>query len=313
MTTMTAGDKVFVAGGRGLVGSAIRRHLAARGFKNILAPSHEELDLAVASEVDSYFERNRPDYVFLAAAKVGGIKANSTYPADFIRENLLIELNIIHAAYRFFVKKLLFLGSSCIYPKLAPHPISEEALLTGKLEETNIAYATAKIAGIVMCQAYNRQFGTRFISAMPTNLYGVGDSYHPENSHVIPGMLHKFHQAKVARAPSVTLWGTGRPLREFLLSDDLAEACVFLMENLEDDRPVNIGSGEEVSIAQLAELIANVTDYRGRIDYDASYPDGTPRKILDSRRIREMGWKPSIPLATGLKIAYEDFLGRSGV
>jgi GDP-L-fucose synthase len=301
-------DKIFVAGHRGLVGSAIVRRLQSSGYENLALRSRQELDLEDQAGVFRFFEEERPDYVFFAAAKVGGILANSTYPADFIRDNLAVELNVIEAAYRARVKKLLFLGSSCIYPKLAPQPIKEEYLLTGELEPTNEWYAIAKIAGIKLCQAYNQQYGTRFISAMPTNLYGPNDNFDLQTSHVLPALLRKFHEAKENGAPEVVVWGSGRPRREFLHVDDLADACVYLMEHHEGSEIVNVGVGEDVSIRELAELIRDVVGYEGELVFDASKPDGTPRKLLDVSRIRGLGWAATIPLREGVEQTYDWYL-----
>jgi GDP-L-fucose synthase len=317
----TSDARVFVAGHRGLVGSAIVRRLSADGFTSIVTRSREELDLLDQTAVHRFFKEEQIDFVFMAAAKVGGIHANATQQADFLYENLALATNVIHAAAEGQVDKLLFLGSSCIYPKHAEHPIREDSLLTGPLEPTNEGYAIAKIAGLKLCEMYHRQYGKRFISAMPTNLYGPGDDFHPEHSHVVPGMLRRFHEARSAGVPpagprasrrreqpdaqAVTVWGTGKPLREFLHVDDLAAACVRLMEAYEEAQHINIGSGEEVSIAQLAEKIAEVTGYRGGIRYDSDKPDGTMRKLLDSTRIRALGWKPEIDMPTGLKQTYD--------
>jgi len=300
--------KIYVAGHKGLVGSAIVRNLKSRGFNNLLFADHKDLDLTNQNDVGEFICYNRPDYIFLCAAKVGGIYANNTFPADFIYSNLQIQTNIIHWAYEFDVKKLLFLGSSCIYPKFAPQPMKEEYLLSGPLEPTNAPYAIAKIAGILMCQSYNRQNGTDFISVMPTNLYGPGDNYHPMNSHVLPALIRRFHEAKIQNLPEVTIWGTGQATREFLYSDDLADACVFLMEKYSGNEIVNIGSGEEVLIEVLAQAVKLVVDYKGHIIFDPSKPDGTPRKLIDSSKINSMGWSPKIPLIEGLKLAYSDFL-----
>ena len=305
---MNKDSKIFIAGHRGMVGSAITRKLKNDGFNNIITRSSDELDLRQQQATSDFFKKEKPEFVFLAAAKVGGIVANNTYRADFLYDNLLIESNIIHAAYQQQVKKLLFLGSSCIYPKLAPQPLKEEYLLTGLLEPTNEPYAIAKITGIKLCEAYRDQYGCNFISAMPTNLYGEGDNYHLQNSHVIPGMLHKFHDAKVNNAPFVELWGTGSPLREFMYVDDLAEASVFLMQNYDDKLFVNVGTGEELSIKDLANLIREVVGYEGEIRFDSTKPDGTPRKLMDSTRIHNMGWKHRVSLKDGLKKAYEFFL-----
>lgn len=297
---MDKAAKIYVAGHRGLVGSAIVRKLKAEGYDNLLLRTHAELDLTSQAAVNDFFAAERPEYVFLAAAKVGGIHANATYPADFIRDNLQIQTNVIDAAYRNGCQKLLFLGSSCIYPKLCPQPIKEEYLLTGPLEPTNEWYAIAKIAGIKMCQAYRRQYGFNAISAMPTNLYGPGDNYHPENSHVIPALIRRFHEAKVSGAESVTIWGTGKALREFLHVDDMADACLFLMLHYDGEQHVNVGSGEEVSIMELAQLIAEAVGFDGHIVTDASKPDGTPKKMLDGKLIASLGWHRAVSLRGGL-------------
>ena len=300
--------KIYVAGHRGLVGSAIVRNLQSKGYTNILTQTHEELELVNQAAVEAYFDKSRPDYVFLAAAKVGGIFANNTYPAEFAYSNLQIQNNLVNSSYRFGVTKLMFLGSSCIYPKFAPQPIREDALLSGHLEETNKAYALAKIAGIIMCQSYNRQYGTNFISVMPTNLYGPHDNYHPQNSHVLPALIRRFHEAKITQSPTVTIWGTGVALREFLYSDDLADACVFLMNHYDDSEIINIGSGSEISIRELAHLVQEAVGYPGKIVFDTAKPDGTPRKLLDSSKLNKLGWKPAMSLKEGLKISYADFL-----
>jgi GDP-L-fucose synthase len=300
--------KIYIAGLYGMVGSAIGRALKKKGFRNIVGHSSKELDLTNQAAVDTFFRNERPDYVFLAAAKVGGIYANSTYPAEFIYNNLQIQNNIFNSAYVYRVKKLLFLGSSCIYPKLAPQPMKEEHLLTAPLEPTNEFYAIAKIAGIKMTEAYNKQYHTNFISCMPTNLYGPADNYDAMNSHVIPGMMRKFHEAKVSKKPEVLLWGTGKPKREFLYVDDLADACFFIMNEYIGNDTINIGSGEEVTIGGLAELVKEAVQYKGRIAYDASKPDGTPRKLLDVGKLKKLGWKPKWSLKEGLKVAYKDFL-----
>ncbi len=301
---MDSAGRVFVAGHRGLVGGAIVRRLKADGFTDIMTLTRDELDLTDQRAVDGFFDTERPEYVFLAAAKVGGILANSTYPADFIRENLQIQTNVIESAYRAGVLKLAFLGSSCIYPKLAPQPLKEEYLLTGALEPTNEAYAVAKIAGIAMAQAYRRQYGFDAISLMPTNLYGPGDNFDLESSHVLPALMRKFHEAKVAGAPQVTVWGTGTPRREFLHVDDMARASVFLMQNYSDEAIVNVGVGEDVSIGELAALIADVVGYTGEIVHDTSKPDGTPRKLLDVSRLRSLGWQPQVALRDGIEQTY---------
>ena len=307
---MNKNDKIYVAGHRGLVGGAILRALKAGGYANILTRTHKELDLTRQAEVERFFEAERPDYVFLAAAKVGGIGANSSFPADFIYENLAIGLNIIHAAHRFGVKKLLNLGSSCIYPKMAPQPLKEEYLLAGPLEVTNEAYALAKIAAIRLCKHINDQYGTNFISAMPTNMYGTGDNYDPEGSHVLPAMIRKFHEVKVKGA-TVTLWGDGSPYREFLHADDCADALVFLMEKCDYKdlgEFINLGSGTELTIKELANIVARVVGYTGEIIWDRTKPNGTPRKLMDSSRLFGLGWKPKIGLEEGIRAAYEDFL-----
>lgn len=300
--------KIYVAGHRGLVGAAIVRYLEAHGFNNLLLATSRELDLREQGAVRTFFAEQRPDYVFLSAAKVGGILANDSYPAEFIYENLMMEANVIDAAYRNGVQKLLFLGSTCIYPKLAPQPLKEEYLLSGPLEPTNEWYAIAKIAGIKLCQAYQRQYNARFISAMPTNLYGPGDNYDLEKSHVMPALIRKFHEAKVANIRSVTVWGTGNPLREFLHVDDCARACVFLMEHYESADIVNIGTGSDISIGELAVLVKKVVDYKGEIVFDKTKPDGTPRKLVDVERITTLGWKAEIGIEQGITNAYQWFL-----
>lgn len=308
---MSPDDKVYVAGHRGLVGSALMRRLAAGGYHHIVTRTHDELDLLDAVAVDRMFEQEKPACVFLAAAKVGGIVANNTYPADFIYQNLVIQTNVIHAAYRHGVGKLLFLGSSCIYPKFAPQPMKEEYLLTGALEPTNEPYAIAKIAGIKMCNAYNRQYGTNFISVMPTNLYGLADNYDLQTSHVIPALIRKMHEAKVGAHEQAVIWGTGSPRREFLCSDDMADACVFLMEHHDAGdigEFVNIGAGTDLTIRELAELIANVVGFRGSLVFDSSKPDGTPQKLLDVSRLNNLGWRPRIELEDGIRMAYEGFV-----
>jgi len=302
---MLTGDRVFVAGHRGLVGSAIVGKLREKGYENLLLRTRSELDLTDQAAVRAYFQSERPDHVVLAAAKVGGILANSTYPADFIYQNLAIEVNIIHEAWRAGVKKLLFLGSSCIYPKLASQPLKEEYLLTSSLEPTNEAYAIAKIAGLKMCEFYNRQYGARFISVMPTNLYGPGDNFDLETSHVLPAMVRKFHEAKERGDRSVTLWGTGRPRREFLYVEDLADACIFLMENYESPEFVNVGTGTDITIAGLAELVRHTVGFEGDVLWDDTKPDGTPRKLLDVSRMKELGWSAAIALEEGLRRTYD--------
>ncbi|HEV2392381.1 MAG TPA: GDP-L-fucose synthase [Verrucomicrobiae bacterium] len=300
--------RVYVAGHRGMVGSAVWRELSRQGFTNLAGRTHGELDLLDQGAVRRFYEAERPEYVFVAAAKVGGILANARHPAEFLYENLEIQNNVIEGAYRAGVKKLLFLGSSCIYPRLAPQPLREESLLTGPLEPTNEWYAVAKIAGIKLCQAYRRQYGSDFISAMPTNLYGPNDNYDPEGSHVLPGLIRRFHEAKVSGARTVTCWGTGTPLREFLHADDLGRACVFLMENYSQEEFINVGSGKELTIAQLAALVQRVVGFEGEIQWDTSKPDGTPRKLMDSSRLFGMGWMPEIELEAGVRMAYQDFL-----
>ena len=302
---MKSNSRIYVAGHRGLVGSAIIRSLRQRGFENLITRTHAELELMDAVAVKDFFEQAKPEYVFLAAAKVGGIHANSTYPADFMRENLIVQTNVIHESWRQGVVKLLFLGSSCIYPKLCPQPIKEEYLLSGELEKTNDAYALAKIAGIKTCQSYNQQHGTHFISAMPTNLYGVNDNFHPENSHVLPALIRRFHEAKLANVESISIWGTGTSRREFLHSDDLADAVLFLMENYDDSEIVNVGCGKDQTIKELAETIQEVVGYTGHLKFDSTRPDGTPQKILDISKINSLGWKPTISLREGLKQVYQ--------
>ncbi|MEJ0034133.1 MAG: GDP-L-fucose synthase [Bacteroidota bacterium] len=302
---MEKSDKIFVAGHRGLVGSAIVRKLQAEGYDNLVLRTSKELDLRVQADVEKFFKTERPDYVVLAAAKVGGIIANNTYRADFIYENLMIESNVIHQSYKSEVKKLLFLGSSCIYPKLAPQPLKEETLLSGFLEETNEPYAIAKIAGIKLCESYRLQYGCDFISAMPTNLYGANDNYDLRNSHVIPALIRKMHEAKVSESKTVEVWGTGTPLREFLHVDDLADASLFLLNNYSGLQFVNVGIGEDMSIKDLALLIKDIVGFKGDIAFDTTKPDGTPRKLMDNSKINAMGWKPMIDLRTGLKKVYE--------
>lgn len=299
--------KIYVAGHRGLVGSALVRRLRAAGYRNLVLRTHQELDLRDQQAVEAFFAQERPDFVFLAAAKVGGILANATYPADFIRDNLLIQTHVIDAAYRYGVKKLLFLGSSCIYPKFAPQPMREACLLTGPLEPTNEAYAVAKIAGIKMVQAYRRQYGFRGISLMPTNLYGPGDNFDLETSHVLPALIRKFHEAKERGERQVIVWGTGKPRREFLHVDDLADAALFLMERYDEEEIINVGVGEDISIRELAELIAEIVGFTGDIVFDPSKPDGTPRKLLDVSRLFALGWRPSIPLREGIAQTYRWF------
>ncbi len=314
--------KIYVAGHRGMVGSAILRILAAQGLTNVVTRTRTELDLTDQVAVSRFFETEQPDQVYLAAAKVGGIHANNTFPAEFIYQNLMMQANIIHQAWQHGVQKLLFLGSSCIYPKLAPQPMREDALLTGTLEPTNEPYAIAKIAGIKLCESYNRQYGVDYRSVMPTNLYGPGDNYHNENSHVIPALIRRFHEAKLANAPFVSIWGTGTPRREFLYVDDMAAASVYVM-NL--DKPIydahtqpmqshiNVGYGDDVTISELAQAVAQAVGYKGEITFDTSKPDGTPRKWMDSSRLNALGWKPQVDLQTGLEKAYQDFITHANV
>jgi GDP-L-fucose synthase len=305
---MNKSEKIYIAGHRGMVGSAIHRKLEKEGYKNFITRVSSELDLRNQQQVADFFKEEMPDYVFLAAAKVGGIVANNTFKAEFLYDNLQIQNNVIHNSYLNGVKKLMFLGSSCIYPKMAPQPLKEEYLLTGLLEPTNEPYAIAKIAGIKMCDAYRDQYGCNFISVMPTNLYGYNDNYHPQNSHVLPALIRRFHEAKEQNAPSVTIWGTGSPKREFLFADDLAEACYYLMENYNEAGLVNVGTGEDLSIKDLALLIKSVIGYEGEIQFDTSKPDGTPRKLMDVTKIHSKGWKHKIELRDGIKLAYHDFL-----
>jgi GDP-L-fucose synthase len=300
--------RIYVAGHQGMVGSAIWRELERRGHTHLIGAPHRELDLRDAGAVRQFYSREQPEFVFVAAARVGGILANDRNPVEFLLENLQIQNNLIEQAYAARVKKLLFLGSSCIYPKLAPQPLRESYLLTGLLEQTNEAYALAKIAGIKLCQAYRRQYGCDFINAMPTNLYGPNDHYDLQNSHVLPAFIRKFHEAKTRDAKSVACWGTGVALREFLYVDDLARACVFLMENYSEPEFINVGSGDEISIRELAHLVQRITGFRGEITWDSTKPDGTPRKLLDSSNIFRLGWKPQIDLETGIRLAYDDFL-----
>ncbi|WP_304231816.1 GDP-L-fucose synthase [Jiulongibacter sediminis] len=304
---MEKNAKIYVAGHRGMVGSAIVRKLEADGFENIITGTSRELDLRDQVTVFEFLETEKPDYIFLAAAKVGGIVANNTYRADFLYENLQIQNNVIHGAYLNKVKKLMFLGSSCIYPKLAPQPLKEDYLLTGLLEPTNEPYAIAKIAGIKMCEAYRDQYGCNFISVMPTNLYGPNDNYDLQNSHVLPAMIRKFHEAKMEGKPEVELWGTGKPMREFLHADDLAEACVYLMENYSESQLVNIGTGVDVTIKELAETIQKTVGYEGKINWNTDKPDGTPRKLMDVSKLNGLGWKHTIDLKEGIEKVYEDF------
>ena len=305
---MRKDERIFIAGYTGLVGSALVRQLKLQGYSNLIYCDINNLDLTDTQAVNDFFSNENPDYVFLAAAKVGGIYANDTYPADFIFINTMIQTNIINACHKFKTKKLLFLGSSCIYPKYTSQPMSEDALLTGPLEPTNKAYAIAKISGIVMCQSYNKQYGTNFICVMPTNLFGFGDNYHPENSHVLPALLYRFHMAKEANNPTVTLWGTGKAKREFLFSDDLADACIFLMNNYDNNEIINIGTGKEITIYDLAEIIKEIVGYNGKITFDTSKPDGTPRKLLNCKKLHNFGWKHKTSLKDGIILVYEDFL-----
>jgi len=305
---MNLESKIYVAGHRGLVGSAIVRNLQEKGYHNLVFRTSKELDLTNSNQVDSFFQEQRPDYVFLAAAKVGGIAANNDYPAEFIRDNLMIQTNVIDAAHRNRVKKLLFLGSTCIYPRLAEQPMREDSLLTGELEPTNEPYAIAKIAGIKMCQSYNRQYGTNFISIMPTNLFGPNDNFDLTSSHVLPALIRKFHEAKNAQAETVEVWGTGTPKREFLYSDDLADAAIYLMNTYNGNDLVNIGVGRDISIKELAEKVGKTVGYEGEIVFNTSKPDGTPRKLVDVSRLKSLGWEAKIPLDDGLKMAYDWFL-----
>ncbi|MCV4233780.1 GDP-L-fucose synthase [Virgibacillus sp. LDC1] len=304
---MDLDSKIYVAGHKGLVGSAILRALQSNGYHNLVCRSSSELDLRDRGEVYNLFQQEKIDYVFLAAAKVGGIAANNDYPADFIRDNLFIQTNVIDAAYQFNVKKLLFLGSTCIYPKFAPQPLKEEYLLTGELEPTNQPYAIAKIAGINMCQSYNRQYGTKYISVMPTNMYGPHDNFDLKTSHVLPALIRKFHDAKENNIPEVEVWGTGNPRREFLHSDDLAEACLFLMEHYNESEIINVGVGQDISIQELAELIRSIVGYDGEIVFNSTIPDGTPRKLVDVTKINNLGWKAQISLESGLRSVYQAF------
>ena len=305
---MNHDSKIFVAGHRGMVGSAIVRELKCQGYHTIITRTHKELDLTNQEAVDKFFETEKPEYVFLAAAKVGGIVANSNSPADFMYENMMLEMNVIHAAWKNGVKKLEFLGSSCIYPRLAPQPMTEDCLLTSSLEPTNEAYALAKISGLKYCEYLNRQYGTDFISVMPTNLYGPNDNYHPENSHVLPALIRRFHEAREQNLDSVVCWGDGSPLREFLYVDDLANLCVFLMNNYSGNETVNAGTGEEITIRQLTQLVAKTVGYKGKIEWDTTRPNGTPRKLLDVSKAKALGWSYTTELEEGIKLAYEDFL-----
>ncbi|QNR83914.1 GDP-L-fucose synthase [Pedobacter riviphilus] len=300
--------KIYIAGHRGMVGSAIYRKLQKEGFSNLIVRTSSELDLRDQLAVQNFFNEEKPEYVFLAAAKVGGIVANNTYRGDFIYENLMIQSNIIESARKVEVKKLMFLGSSCIYPKLAPQPLKEDYLLTGELEPTNEPYAIAKIAGIKMCEAYRDQYGCNYISVMPTNLYGLNDNYHPENSHVLPALIRRFHEASESGSNSVTIWGTGKPKREFLFADDLADACFFLMQNYNEKNLINVGCGEDISIEELAYKVKKVVGYEGSIDFDVTKPDGTPRKLMDVSKLTKLGWKSQISLEKGLSVAFEDYI-----
>lgn len=305
---MEKSSRIYIAGHRGLVGSALVRNLESKGFTNIIKRTSKELDLRNQQAVQEFFKQERPEYVILAAAKVGGIHANNTYPADFIYDNLMIQNNVIKAAHDFKVKKLLFLGSTCIYPKLAPQPIKEEYLLTGALEETNEAYAVAKIAGLEMCKFFKRQYGDNFISCMPTNLYGPNDNFDLQSSHVLPALIRKFHEAKVNHQPTVEVWGTGTPLREFIYVDDMADACIFLMENYDGEQHVNIGTGEEVSIRQLAETVKEVVGFEGELIFNTNMPDGTPRKLTTVDKLHALGWKHKVSLKDGIQLAYDWYL-----
>ena len=305
---MNKNSKIYIAGHNGLVGSAIRRLLIKKGYGNIITRSRKQLDLTDQKSVFNFFKRNKPEYVFLAAAKVGGIKANDDFPADFIYQNLQIQNNIIHSAYLNKVKKLLFLGSSCIYPRECPQPIKEEYLLTGPLEKTNRAYSIAKIAGIEMCQSYNKQYGVKFISVMPTNLYGPNDNFDLESSHVFPALIRKFHEAKIKNKKEVVIWGTGKPKREFLHVDDLADACVFLMQKYNQSEIINIGTGEDIALKELAKMMKSIIGFKGKITYDKTKPDGTPRKLLNVSRLHKLGWKHKVDLEKGIKKTYKWFL-----
>ena len=305
---MEKSSRIYVAGHRGMVGSAICRALENAGYCNIVTRTHKELDLTRQDAVEDFFRTERPDYVFLAAAKVGGIVANSEALADFMYDNMILEMNVIHSAWRNGCRKLLFLGSSCIYPRLAPQPMKESCLLTGELEKTNEAYALAKISGLKYCEFLNRQYGTDYISVMPTNLYGPNDNYHPTHSHVLPALIRRFHEAKVDNAPYVTCWGTGSPLREFLYVDDLADACLFLMNGYSGDETVNVGTGKEMTIRELTEKVASIIGYEGEVRWDATKPDGTPRKLLDVSKLERLGWHYRTELDEGIRLTYEDFL-----
>ena len=310
---MNKDSKIYVAGHRGMVGSAITRRLQKEGYNNLVSADSSTLDLRNTVAVDEFFKEHEPEYVFLAAAKVGGILANNNFPADFLYENLMIQNNVIEASFRYNVEKLLFLGSSCIYPKLAPQPLHEDSLLSGYLESTNEAYAIAKIAGIKLCQAYHEQHGRRYISVMPTNLYGFGDNYHPQNSHVLPALLRRFHEAKENNLEEVIIWGTGSPLREFMFADDVGAACLFLMQRYESPQIINVGTGEEVTILELAKIIADTVGFKGNIGFDKTKPDGTPRKLMDSSRLHSLGFHHQTSLKEGIAITYEDFLNKIAV
>jgi len=305
---MLKNSKIYVAGHTGLVGSAIKRKLELEGCTNIICRTHQELDLINQDAVNKFFKEEKPEYVFLSAAKVGGIQANNTYPAEFIYQNLMIQNNILHSAHENGVVKLMFLGSSCIYPKFADQPMKEEYLLTGELEPTNEGYALAKISGIQLCKAYRKQYGSNFISVMPTNLYGPNDNYHPENSHVLPAFIRRFHEAKIKNLKEVTCWGSGSPFREFLYIDDLADACIHLMRNYNDSQHVNIGTGEDISLKDLADLISGVVGYTGKILWDTSKPDGTPKKLLDVSKLKTLGWKYETKLKDGIVSVYKDYV-----
>ena len=309
---MQSEGSIFIAGHSGLAGSAILRALQSRGYSRLIVRTHQELELTDARAVKDFFQQERPESVFLAAAKVGGIQANNTLPAEFLRENLLIQTHVLHEAWQAGVKKMLFLGSSCIYPKLAPQPIPESALLTGELEPTNDAYALAKIAGIQLCKAYRKQYGANFIAVMPTNLYGPHDNFHLEHSHVLPALLRRFHEAQRDGLKEVTVWGSGTPKREFLHSDDLASACLFLMEHYDSPEIINIGWGQDCTIRELAEMIAKTVGYTGKLKWDDSRPDGTPRKVLDNRKLSALGWEPKISLQEGLRLTYQWYLENHG-
>lgn len=305
---MEKGAKIYVAGHRGMVGSAIVRKLEMEGYHNLVLRTSKELDLRRQEDVEEFFEKEKPEYVFLAAAKVGGIMGNSMHPADFMYENMILEMNVIHSAWKNGCKKLMFLGSSCIYPRLAPQPMPESCLLTSSLEQTNEAYALAKISGLKYCEYLNKQYGTDYISVMPTNLYGPNDNYHPEHSHVLPALIRRFHEAKEQGLTAVTCWGTGSPLREFLYVDDLADACVYLMKNYSGNETVNLGTGKELTIKELTEMVAKVLGYAGEIKWDSSKPDGTPRKLLDVSKLESLGWHYKTELEDGIRLTYEDFL-----